>query len=669
MTLRIIGEHPLATNGGGALKSRIGTIFPRAGILVTLPGIHATQRLAYVQDLNQQRQQAGQPPLTEDEEAQEWEQSVDLIMEADRILIRPDPDNMPLAFEADETLQALVSKQKVRYLMQTDVRVRQAIKERGECWRINPLPQTASEMAQMIQHARMRVATAVVYYYNNTTGTRFLTLQEFGRLEILPPADLARALQEICELARRHNRRFNAEMRFFGMAESPLGTVPTDDLTQTDPELVRKYFLEVVARFHAAVAPDLREDNVENLLWRNRMFAALAGEQDQALSEEIRLGLSPEFFMQIEWLPGGRIVNSELIFDPIFDEHYQRPDDPELRVLCDERAQGFIFNFLREFTDIEYINIGRVVSSLSKRGVFMGRRGVFIAELKRRGAAQPIVRILRTQKWGIWEHLDENKDLCWAIMESEDYTDYILDRRLACRQLGMNLPPQMNTRRIMESYGGANHAYQGRRIWATYFERDYVRGVASDKILPLRYANPEFCRRFARLLGRAAATNLIIGRMTADTQTVLFDDGDEIIIEDEQGLPADLVVSDHTGTFTDFNTALVQFAADYAKPMNRRLALVPNPAEFVEIYLTLLQTRFVEIQEEARKRRHAFQTLFKLLHRDEPGGFGFRWEHVLNRLDQTDAAQLIATIRRHIVWPDPATTTLTTPPSPGVKNP
>ena len=44
------------------------------------------------------------------------------------------------------------------------------------------------------------------------------------------------------------------------------------------------------------------------------------------------------------------------------------------------------------------------------------------------------------QKWGIREHLDEGKRLLDAIIQSEEYTEYILDRRLGCRQLGMNLP-------------------------------------------------------------------------------------------------------------------------------------------------------------------------------------------------------------------------------------
>jgi len=44
-------------------------------------------------------------------------------------------------------------------------------------------------------------------------------------------------------------------------------------------------------------------------------------------------------------------------------------------------------------------------------------------------------------------------------------------------------------------------------------------------------------------------------------------------------------------------------------------------------------------------RKHAFETLFKLLHRDEPA-FRFPLEHVLARLDRTDAVALTNTIRQ-----------------------
>lgn len=651
MTLRIIGESPVRRPGAEAPAVRIGTIFPHAGVLVTVPGIHATQRIAYVEYLNAARKTAGQPPLNDDEMTAEWVQSVDLIMEGDHILIRPDRDNMPLAFEADEMLQTLVSKQKIRYLMLSDVRVRQAIKERGECWRINPLPQTAGEMAQMIQASRMPVGSAVIYFYNHITGTKHLTVQELVRLGTLPPEELARALQEILTLLPKHNRLYNPEVDFFGTADFQPDTPPAADLTQCDPAAVRGYYEAVLARLCAVVPADLHEDNPDNVVWRNQMFAALVGKRDQSPPEEILLGLSPEFFMQIEWVPGARILHGELIFDSVFDEYEEQPNDPELRSLCDERAKGFIFNLLREFTDIEYINVGRVVTSLSRRGAFAGRRGVFLIEMKRAGAVQPIVRILRMQKWGIWEHLDENKDLCWSIMEAEDYTEYILDRRLGCRQLGMNLPTQMTTHKIVERYQGTNGHYFGRLIWATYFEREYVRGVASDKILPSRYLSAEYGLRLARLLGQAAASNIIVGRMTPDTQQVLFDDGDEVVIENKDGMPVELVVADHTGTFTDFKTDLLQFAANYAKPVNRRLAYLANPKEFAEVYLRSFLARFQEIQDEYRMRKRAFQTLFKLLHREEPGSFGFRWEHVLARLDRTNAVALANTIRAQIQLP------------------
>lgn len=654
MTLRIIGESPLGRPGANVPPVRIGTVFPFAGVLVTLPGIHATQRLAYVQDLNARRQQAGQPPLTEEEEVNEWAQSVDLIIEGSHILIRPDPDNMPLAFEADELLQELVSKQKIRFLMLSDVRVRQAIKERGECWRINPLPQTATEMALMIQNARMSVGSAVSYFYNHITGTKHLTVQEFARLGTLPAPELAQALQEIRDLLQQHNRLYNPEVDFFASPDFQPGPGPEAPLPQCEPAEAQAYHAAALARLRAAVPADLQHDDPNNLVWRNQMFAALVGKRDQSPPEEILLGLSPEFFMQIEWVPGGRILHGELIFDSLFDEFEAQPNDPELRALCDERAKGFLFNLLREFTDIEYINVGRVVTSLSRRGgVFAGRRGVFLIEMKRVGSAQPIVRILRMQKWGIWEHLDENKDLCWSIMEAEDYTEYILDRRLGCRQLGMSLPTQMTTRKIVERYQGSNGHYFGRLIWATYFEREYVRGVASDKILPSRYLSQEYGLRLARLLGQAAAANIIVGRMTVDTQTVLFDDGDEIIIENKDGLPMELIVADHTGTFTDFKTDLLQLAADYAKPVNRRLQHLANPREFAEIYLRSFLAKFQEIQDEFRMRRRAFQSLFNLLHREEPGSFGFRWEHVLARLDRTDAVALANAIRAKVQLPFP----------------
>ena len=272
---------------------------------------------------------------------------------------------------------------------------------------------------------------------------------------------------------------------------------------------------------------------------------------------------------------------------------------------------------------------------------------MYVAEIKQRDTPQPFVRILRMQKWGIREHLDENKDLLRAIMEAEDYTDYILDRRLGCRQLGMNLPPRIFTRKITERYRGARREYEGQMIWSTYFERDYLVGIATDKIPRLRYLNTLYALQFAALLGRTAATNIIVGRINLQNR-VLFDDGDEIVIEDESGMPLDIIVADHTGTFVDYTSPLEAHAAAYAAPVNRRTPFTPNHEAVADAYTTAFLERFTHIQQEYRKRKRAFDTLFKHRRRDEHGSFAYRWERVLDRLNRTDGETLVAAIRRHI---------------------
>ncbi len=92
MPPKILGEHPFLRNDQGALKTRIATAFPRRRTLVTLPGIHAWQRALFLDHLNQERQEQGQPRFSADDEMAEYAQSVDLLMENDEILIRPDPD-------------------------------------------------------------------------------------------------------------------------------------------------------------------------------------------------------------------------------------------------------------------------------------------------------------------------------------------------------------------------------------------------------------------------------------------------------------------------------------------------------------------------------------------------------------------------------------------------
>ena len=171
------------------------------------------------------------------------------------------------------------------------------------------------------------------------------------------------------------------------------------------------------------------------------MYSALIGQTEKSVCEETLLGLSAEFFMQVEWVPGGRIEEGELVLDPVFEEEDADTCCTLTPGICDIRARGLIFNIIRDYGDLESINIGRVAPSLSRREAYGGHRGVYLAEIRERGRDQLILRVMRMQKRGVWEQLDRGNDMLGAIRASEEYTEQILDRRLACRQLGMNLPP------------------------------------------------------------------------------------------------------------------------------------------------------------------------------------------------------------------------------------
>jgi hypothetical protein len=646
MSLTIIGEHPLAKDERGHLKSRIGTLFVFTGTLVTRAGVHGLQRLVYSEHLNAVRLAQGRPPLTPEEEEREWASGVDLIMADDQILIRPDHQQMPLALEADRLLQELegVSKRMIRFLSVQHREVQQALRVRGEYWRIAPLPQTRGEIAELIGGSRIAIGCSPVYYYSATTGTRHLTLQDFAGLADLDDDALRQHLVEIRRFAGRRNRLGNPEMAFFA-APNPFADPAFRDLDieRGGADDLRAWHRAIVDWLRRTVPPDLWQDSLLNLPWRNRMFQSLTEQWNTSVAVDLLPELNPEFFLMVRWLPGGRIEEGELIFDPVFAELAREPNNPALRCLCDPTVKAFVGHYIREFGSLEYVNIGRIESGIRRRASAGGHRA-YIAEVKYRGAPTPVVRILRIQQWGIREHLDEGKDLLQSFVESEEYTDYILDRRLGCWQLGMSLPPQIIPRRFAGTYDGMAHRYHDARIWTTYFERDYVRGVATDKILASRYRDNDFALRFARLLGAAAALDLVVGRLGQEGKTI-FDRGDEILVLDDVGMPAGIVVADHAGTFRDYESDLALLAAGYAGPVWSRRNEVADLRAFAEAYLQAFAERLAAVQENYRRQRRAFDTLFQHTRQDK-GAIAWRWKLVLARLDWAQPEALAAVIRK-----------------------
>jgi hypothetical protein len=110
----------------------------------------------------------------------------------------------------------------------------------------------------------------------------------------------------------------------------------------------------------------------------------------------------------------------------------------------------------------------------------------------------------------------------------------------------------------------------------------------------------------------------------------------------------EVLVMDHSGAFGDYKLPLETFAAHYARPVNLRDKFVPDPQQFAAAYLDAFRDQFLHIQGDYRKRRRAFDTLFKHCKYDPGGSFAYRWECVLRRLDQANPYALVEAIRQRV---------------------
>jgi len=649
--MKILGEPIFAKNPDGSLKSRIGTIFFRTPGLVTQRGIHAMQRMAWIRSLNDERAAAGQPPLTEAEENAELADSADLLFTEDYVLIRPDPARMDLALKADEALQEFVSKRKIRFLNTHAANVRDALRARGENWRMARRPESPEEIDRAIEGAHVSIQHERVYYYNAQTGTRYLTAGGYAAVSALAPDAFRAQVEEVVKGLAGHNRLGQPEIALFPLSLPPDVTEAFREIRpeKLDDAALRAAVDAAMQKWRLALPANLREETTANFAWRNEMSAALARRPNETEigDQDLIQGISPEFYRQIEWLPGGRVENGELLFDSLFDEA-ARTQDPALLELCDARVRSIIFNLLRLCGRVEYVNVGRIARSLARHPVAGHRRGsVYIVQYKATDEADARVVVVRFQKWGIAEHLDEGKDLLRAILEANEYADYILDRRLACRQLGMNLPHNVGFGQLTEKYRGLNQ-YNGTPVRAYYHSRSYVKGVASDKVPPERFHNPAFAQAFAFLMGEAAALDMVVGRAATETGEAVFDTYYEVLQPGEDGLPVRIVVTDHAGSFVKYKESFDELVGAYANVVRRRRAFVSDYAAFAKAYVTGFERKLAATQAAYRARRRAFDDLFVHRPYDTAGSGAYRWAQTLARLDACDPAAVADLLRKAI---------------------
>lgn len=682
-----LGGSMFAKNEQGNLKGHIATFFPKDNFIVTEPStLHGDQFNSFIEYQNYIRAKDGLPPLTKEESAKKIKDAVPLTIVEGRsdclfVIIRPDPENPNLAFQADKRLQAVFPIFRIFFMRTNDQNIRHALRGRGESWRIQPIPRTVEEKRKFLKSNKLNIVNSQrrIYYYNMPTGARYLTYENFYKLNELDAETLRAFLKEIKEYSPAVNRQGYREINFFH-ADSRFThkNFRNFDFESMDEPQLRAAHNQLCSEFENAISdPLFKNDDLNNESWLDSMYEKVST-QSKYSTEEVNLGLSDEFAENVLWLPGCQFgENFSIIKDPALSmTHLMTPS--EKKRYNDGIPQKILLSYLRESFDIEYANIGSLAPIRRKRkdseannnnnsnndnsnnnsnnkdpNAPKPRRGVYVMQLKLRGEQEERISIIRLQKWGVRENLNGCKDdnnnenmLLKSFNESEKYIDYVLNRRLACHLLGMRLPPSLKVRRFTEVYTGTQMRYYGMPYHTAYFERDYVPGIVTDLIPDSCFANPEFCIQFGRLLGEAAAPNLIVGRSAEDKDlTPMFDDGDEVLILDENKMPKEIIVSEQPGTFVYYTGEFERQIPAYAIPMNKRITAIVNFKETVNAYTRGFIDKFREIQEKAEMYRRTFDDLPD----QNEKSLTDRWNHVLDRLRDAKPVYLADLIKKEIL--------------------
>ena len=140
---------------------------------------------------------------------------------------------------------------------------------------------------------------------------------------------------------------------------------------------------------------------------------------------------------------------------------------------------------------------------------------------------------------------------------------------------------------------------------------------------------------------------MIVGRCSSVTRESLFDKNYEVVQVGEDGLPERIMVTDHAGSFVNYEHDFVDFVSVYAAPVIRRKKYVSESEfeNFALAYVEGFRRKFVETQESYRQHRRAYDTLFRDRPYDTNGSGAYRWSRALQRLDQADVDRLIVILK------------------------
>ncbi len=629
--ITFIGPDFFERDEEGNLLSPIASVFPKYRTIITVRGIHACHASIFYELLKQKILSEGNVP-DENLELKIYEDAVALLIRESVILIRSDPVDMEHVFAADCILQSFLPKGRIQFTSLHLSEVRSQLRSRGESWRISPAPKSVREIAQYVRASKVRVITGLTVYYNAPTGGRFLTFSEYMRIRPLlvsdPPEALAR-LKEIHNLLQRLNSWGNRELSFFLPAGKTLEPKAIGDVISViespgsygRPEQILEAFDQFADKFAEAAGPELTEDDVRNPAWRTTMFCRLYDINEEEM-EEWSLGLSPEFHLNVKWLPGATVCSGLLKFD----------------AGVSPRTEGLITHFWRQSGGFESINVGHVEASQSERDISGEERDVYLIVMNGANATESI-RLIRLMKWDAFHRVKMGVPLDQALAATISYRNYIFDRLRAAARLGFPIL-SYNEIRLDENIPGLG------RVPTFFFDRQYVQGIVTDKIPVSYYRHPHFIVNLAALLGAAAAFTLVLGRASPRNGKIFYDDGDELIQFDSDNIPVRLVIIETTGSFTDWTTPLISLLPQCLIRFHRHLEKAQSCAipqstimEAITRFAAALIEKMTEVKAIAASPSSSIRDMFKD-RQPEPGGIRYRWEAILARLETTDLQQL-----------------------------
>lgn len=583
MDLKLVGKKPLKLGDDNRPVNPAGCLFLADGklvkenTLVTCSPDHLSGYHKFASLLNKERKGNDLPELTTDEQMHLAYAFVPLIFrgmgEDAEICIRPNTGIEP-ALRAVTLLEEgmNVHPGKVKFISISagdkfnEDMLLDGAESHGMLWRFYPDAATAEEEEKFIEHSIVRTKHGVVLYYSPGSGQRFLTCSRLEDVvsEFSETSDrelLISRLDDITKLAENYNIRNRAydlslynvdEERFnydrFKEMRKYAASKKTDTWVHDDTA-VNKKLSKMLSDHRDATRDGFQIDDLKDPFWREGMYRQL---KDIPKEEEYRLGLAREFYAHINWLPGARVHDGETILDGT----------------PDKLTMGLIAEFQRKYDDLEYINIGRIFQSMSKRektGEETGEgREVYIAVLKRESESNKMVHLMRKQRFDTKHYMEGGQTQFEAMASSERYSRYVMNRVGGIGALGIKRPEPD----IIRLY--TTEQFKGATIPIEFHGRPYIPAIASDKMPLHYYGNVNFMKKFAGLMGKAAADNLVLSRANRDTGKIFFDDGDEMMTFDkpitaEDKLPVDVVLGDITGSFEGVGNPDTAYADVYAE--------------------------------------------------------------------------------------------------------